>query len=118
MKNRTLAFIGAGLLVATLVFGGLSTVLAQTAFYGQDGMMGGYGGPAAGTGSGYGPGMMGGGYGYGQGGRMGGYGPRGASGGNGYGPGMMGGSGYGPGGMMGGYGRPGYAPTPSATPRP
>jgi hypothetical protein len=76
--------------------------------------------PAAAQPYGYGPGMMGGGYGpgygmmggYGHGymmgpGMMGGYGP-GYMMGPGYGPGMMGyGGGYGPGYMMRGYG-PGY----------
>ncbi len=67
-------------------------------------------GPATAQPYGYGPGMMGGGYGPGYG-MMGGYGyGPGYMMGPGYGPGMMGyGGGYGPGYMMRGYGG-GYGP--------
>lgn len=64
VKNRTRAFVGAGLLAGALVLGGVGTALGQSnGPFGPGGMMGG----------GYGPGMMRGGYGYGPSGMMGGW---------------------------------------------
>jgi hypothetical protein len=91
---RKSLFVGAALAIGLIA--GSADLSVQAQPYGQ-GMMGGYG---------YGPGMMGPGYGPGYG-MMGGYGGGYGMMGPGYGPGMMGGygGGYGP-GMMG-YG-PGY----------
>jgi len=80
MRPRTLGWIGAGLLAATLLVGTLGVALAQTAppgGFGPGGMMG--TGPWGGSGPGWGPGGMHGGR--GPGGMMAGSGPGGRMGG-------------------------------------
>lgn len=102
MKGRMVGVVGAILLVGALAVGTVGSASAWGPFGGGRG--GGFGGMMGGSGysagsatpTTYGPGS---GYGYGPGTMDGGYS-------RGYGPGMMGaGYGYGPGGMMGGRGQ-------------
>ncbi len=96
MSGRRIVLAGAGLVIVGIVLIGAGTVLASRSGSWGSGWLGGMsGGDPQGPGTGYGPGMMGGG-------SSGGYGPGMMGGGSsgGYGPGMKGGGragGYGPG---------------------